>query len=99
MAIAIEQVETAADIGQTDAFCVGVFFFLGDRVLDMEEEMIGLYPQADRQQDIADIVLYPVLEAVLEEEDEDHRRDLDSLGVALDVERNGETVTKAELFD
>jgi len=78
---------------------MGILFFFGDRVLHMEDEVVGFNTQPDGEGDIADIVLYPMFEAVFQEQDEDHGRDVYLIYKTRPGKGNGKTLAKAKLLD
>ena len=93
----IEEGETLAEVGQSDARTAVVFLVLGEKaVFDAADDVVILLPDVDADERGL-VVAHPVLESILDERDEEQGGDFDrmlrlaDIGLEHGMEREADT--------
>ena len=93
----IEEGETLAEVGQSDARTAVVFLVLGEKaVFDAADDVVILLPDVDTDERRL-VVAHPVLESILDERDEEQGGDFDrmlrlaDIGLEHGMEREADT--------
>ena len=98
--VGIEEVEAALDVFEADAaLVIGVVFFVGFAVFDVEFELVGFGLEIDGNEAFFDAVAKSVLEAIFEEGDKEEGRDVVVVAVGEVVEFYLGFVAVADFFE